>query len=111
MSAVLDAPSGSADVVVSPAPISSRVAPLNRLGVSGEDLRSQTRVSPSAAQATAATLSATLSVVLVAETTGALVVPCAEIGLYVCVASPEFGRQTDRLMPPSVCTADVRDFD
>jgi hypothetical protein len=54
---------------------------------------------------------AALPVVLVAETTGALVVPCAQIGLYVCVASPEFGRQTDRLMPPSVCTADVRDFD
>ena len=36
---------------------------------------------------------AALPVVLVAETTGALVVPCAQIGLHVCVASPEFGMQ------------------
>jgi hypothetical protein len=49
-------------------------------------------------------------VVLVAETTGALVVPCAQIGWYVCVAAPEFGMQTDPLMPPSARTGDVRDF-
>jgi hypothetical protein len=42
---------------------------------------------------------------------GPLVVPCAQIGLYVCVAAPEFGTHTDPVMPPSVRTADVRDFE
>jgi hypothetical protein len=36
---------------------------------------------------------------LVAETTRAFFVPCAQIGLYVCVAPGEFGKQTDPLMP------------
>jgi hypothetical protein len=38
---------------------------------------------------------------LVAETTRAFFVPCAQIGLYVCVAPGEFGKQTDPLMPMS----------
>jgi hypothetical protein len=42
-----------------------------------------------------------VAVDLVAETTRAFFVPCAQIGLYVCVAPGEFGKQTDPLMPMS----------
>jgi hypothetical protein len=42
-----------------------------------------------------------ITVDLVAETTRAFFVPCAQIGLYVCVAPGEFGKQTDPLMPMS----------